>query len=265
MGASEDRIELALKISGRMAVNARDEFLYFLDTLRVNCKEDDSPVTPMDLEIERTIRREIESVFPDDTIVGEEFPDHKGLSEYRWLIDPIDGTKSFIHGVPLFSTLIGLEKSGESICGIISLPALGLILYAEKGGGAWLRKKGSNREERVNCSSCRNISDAVFLTSEVLTFNKAGRRDAYERLERSVKFTRTWGDAYGYFLVATGKAEMMVDPILSDWDAGPLLVILEEAGGKFTDWKGNRTIYGKEGIGSNGILHDEILKILNEK
>ena len=236
---------------------------YFYSTVKlvVEQKTDESPVTIADRETEQFLRRRIAERFPDDAVFGEEFPNTEGSTGFRWFIDPIDGTKSFIHGVPLYSTLIGLEREGQCVGGVIVLPALGELVWAGIGLGTWHE---SNRHEPRRChvSKCSDLAGATFLTSEVLTFDKTNRREAYNRLEKSVSLTRTWGDAYGYALVATGRAEVMVDPIMSDWDAAPLQVILEEAGGRFTDWKGNATIFGKEGVATNGILHDEVLSRL---
>ncbi|MDR2761517.1 MAG: histidinol phosphate phosphatase [Planctomycetaceae bacterium] len=257
-----DRLEfsrLIVKEAGEITL----KYFYAPTEYSVERKADMSPVTIADLEVERFLRDRIREQFPDDTILGEEFSAQSGTSGFKWLLDPIDGTKSFIHGVPFYSMLVGIEQDGINVGGVIGLPALGEMLWAGRGVGAWHETNRFKDVVRAKVSDCRNISDAVFLTSEVLTFNKSNRRNAYERLECNVSLTRTWGDAYGYFLVATGRAEIMVDPILSDWDAGPMLVILEESGGKFTDWKGISTIYGKEGIGTNGFLHEETLKILN--
>ena len=257
----DSRLELAKDIAHEAGLLTL-RYFYSRDKLQVDCKDDESPVTAADRQAEELLRRRIEESFPDDAILGEEFPDRKGTSGVRWILDPIDGTKSFIHGVPIYSTLIGIERDGLSIGGVISLPALGEMLWAEKGGGAWHEAPRFTEPVRARVSDCRNIAKALFLTSEVKTFEQSGRTEAYRALEQRTRLTRTWGDGYGYFLVATGRAEIMVDPRLADWDAAPLLVILEEAGGKFTDWQGTPTILGKEGVGSNGFLHEEVLQIL---
>ncbi|MDR1480430.1 MAG: histidinol phosphate phosphatase [Planctomycetaceae bacterium] len=259
-----DRIEFAKRIVER-AGEITLKYFYEPAEYSVGRKADESPVTAADLAVEEFLRGRILELFPDDEILGEEFASQTGTSGFKWLIDPIDGTKSFIHGVPLYSILVGLEYDGVGICGVVSFPALGEMLWAGKRMGAWHKTKRSQLPQKAKVSECRNIKDATFLTSEVSTYDKIGRRGAYERLERRVRLTRTWGDAYGYFLVATGRAEIMVDPILSDWDAAPMLVILEEAGGNFTDWKANRTIYNKEGIATNGLLHEEVLQILGKE
>ncbi len=259
----QPRLELAKKIAHEAGLLTLQ---YFYDPgLAVDRKSDESPVTVADRQAEELLREQITAAFPDDAILGEEFPEKEGISGVRWILDPIDGTKSFIHGVPLYSTLVGVERDGVCEIGVIALPALGEMVWAARGVGAWHEAPRFAVPVQATVSKRNKISDALFLTSETLTFDKYERGNAYKRLESKVRLTRTWGDAYGYALVATGRADIMVDPRLGDWDAGPLLVILEEAGGKFTDWKGNPTIYGKEGVGSNGLLHDEALQILNEK
>ena len=238
-------------------------YFYNPETQAVEKKADESPVTKADREAELFLRQRIAERFPDDALFGEEFPNTEGTSGFRWFLDPIDGTKSFIHGVPLYTTLIGLEKEGQCVGGVIALPALHELVWAGVGLGAWHE---TNRGKPKQCcvSQCSDLAEATFLTSEVITFDKKNRREAYNRLEKSVRLTRTWGDAYGYALVATGRADVMVDPAMSEWDAAPLLVILEEAGGRFTDWKGNPSIFGGEGVATNGVLHENVLEVLGE-
>jgi len=253
------RLDLARKIA-REAGDLTLQYFYQSD-LAIERKEDKTPVTLADRGAEELLRRRIEEVFPEDAILGEEFPEKKGTSGYRWILDPIDGTKSFIHGVPIYSTLIGIEKAGESVVGLIALPALGEMLWAEKGGGTWWESPRFSEPKRAKVSQKERLDESLFLVSEVISFDQNGRRDVYNLLERDALLTRNWGDAYGYYLVATGRAELMVDPIMCLWDIAPLLVIMEEAGGVFTDWKGNRTIYNEEGIASNGRFHDEIIAL----
>ncbi|MDR2346558.1 MAG: histidinol-phosphatase [Planctomycetaceae bacterium] len=259
-----DRLEFA-RVIIRAAGEITLKYFYAPSEYSVERKSDTSPVTIADRAVERFLRDSIKEQFPDDEILGEEFEIQSGTSGFKWLIDPIDGTKSFIHGVPLYSVLIGIEHETISIGGVIALPALGEMIWAGKGIGAWHETMRFKNPIRAKVSNCKNINDAIFLTSEVLTYDKVQRQDAYKRLEKNVSLTRTWGDAYGYFLVATGRADIMIDPILSDWDAAPVMIILEEAGGKFTDWNGKQTIYGKEGIGTNGIIHENVLQILCNK
>lgn len=257
----KNHLELARRIAGE-AAELTLRYFYAEKAVEVERKADASPVTIADREAELLLRKRIEEAFPDDAICGEEFDNREGTSGFRWFLDPIDGTKSFIHGVPLYSTLIGIEQNGASVGGVIALPATHEIIWAGKGLGAWHETPRFDKPRPAKVSSCRNLSEALFLTSEVKSFDQTDRGDAYKLLERKCRLTRTWGDAYGYAMVATGRADVMVDPSLSDWDAGPLLVVLEEAGGCFTDWKGVPTIFGKEGVASNRYLHNEIIEIL---
>ena len=259
----QQRLEHA-KIITQQAGDITLRYFYHADTWTIESKDDESPVTAADRETELFLRQQIAERFPDDAIFGEEFSDTEGSTGYRWFIDPIDGTKSFIHGVPLYSVLIGLEYGGQCVGGVIALPALRELVWAGSGLGAW-HETNRCAPQRCRVSECSQVSEATLLTSEVPTFDKCNRREAYNRLEKSVRLVRTWGDGYGYVLVATGRAEMMIDPIMSDWDAAPLQIILEESGGRFTDWQGNATIFGKEGVGTNGIVHDEVLDILTKK
>ncbi len=234
---------------------------WFQSELEVGRKSDNTPVTIADRKAEQLIRERIESAFPDDAIVGEEFPPRAGDSAFRWIVDPIDGTKSFIYGVPLFATLIGVEYQGESVIGVIQLPALGESLAAARGQGAWFTDaKGSTREAKVGTFGA--LADGLFTTSEVKTFRERHAAEVYQRLEAACACTRSWGDAYGYSLVATGRAALMVDPMMSVWDAAAVFPIIQEAGGVFTDWQGEPTIYSNEGIATTRELLPEVLALI---
>ncbi len=233
---------------------------YQSTSLQVDRKSDDSPVTIADRRAELFLREQISAAFADDAILGEEFPDHQGTSGYRWILDPIDGTKSFIHGVPLYGTLIGVEHAGQSQIGVIHIPVLDESVYAACGQGAWYSAHGAPPQP-ARVSSCTRLAEGLFLTSEVRSFDQIGRRAAYDRLQAEARLTRTWGDCYGYLMIATGRADVMVDPLMNVWDAAALLPILEEAGGVFTDWNGQRTIYSGNGIGTNHALLDAVLAI----
>lgn len=253
------RLEFALRI----AREARDLILghYRRDDLAVERKADDSPVTVADRGAEKLLRARIEAAFPDDAVLGEELGQCEGRSGYRWILDPIDGTKAFIHGVPLFGTLIGIEHEGASVVGVILIPPLDECVYAAKGLGAWYTR-GNAEPRPARVSACASLAESLFLTSEVASFDKLGKRGAYDALQQSCRLTRTWGDCYGYLLVATGRAEVMVDPIMNVWDAAALQPILEEAGGTFTDWQGQPTIHSGNGIATNGRLLAEVLKTI---
>ena len=231
------------------------------DDLNVELKCDDTPVTVADRQAELYLRGRIAAMFPNDAILGEEFPEQSGTSGFRWILDPVDGTKSFIHGVPIYSTLVAVEYEGQSVLGVIRIPALGECVYAARGLGAW-HVEGDQAPRPARVSQCSSLSQATFVTSEVLSFDKHERRAAFDRLQSTARLTRTWGDGYGYLMVATGRADVMVDPIMALWDAASLPPILEEAGGTFTDWKGNRVYQACEGIATNGLLLPEVLQNL---
>ena len=253
----QERLKLAVA-SAKEAAKITQSYFMSRD-LRVDMKSDRTPVTEADKNTEKALRRIIEDAFPSDGILGEEWQEKIGSSGFRWILDPIDGTKSFIHGVPLYGTLIAVEYNGQSVVGVISIPATGEMVYAAQGSGCWYTKNGSEPVP-ARVSQVSDISQGLFLTSEVLTFDEIHRRDIYETLEKQFYLTRTWGDCYGYMLVATGRAECIVDPVLSIWDAAALLPIIAEAGGRFTDFQGVCTHTSQQAIATNGIIHDQILK-----
>ncbi|HEX8144176.1 MAG TPA: histidinol-phosphatase [Pyrinomonadaceae bacterium] len=229
---------------------------YFGGSFVVDRKADDSFVTQADREAERLIRRTIEEAFPEDSILGEEEGERPGASNRRWIIDPIDGTYSFVHGVPLYGVLIGLEIETEPCLGVVNLPALDELVYAARGHGCYLNG------ERVRVSETRALEDALLLATDFGVCEQYGFGAAAARLESAVKARRTWGDAYGHVLVATGRAEIMLDPVMNVWDCAPLLPILEEAGGTFTDWNGVPTIHGGNAVSTNGVLFERVMETI---
>jgi len=247
-----------------IAIGAGEVTLHYFrsNTLLVEAKADDSPVTIADRSAEQWARGRITKAYPDDAVVGEEFSDAAGTSRYRWVIDPIDGTKSFVCGVPLYSTLLALECDGKPLGGVIQIPALGETVAAVVGWGAWYRRAPQAAWEPARVSHKQSLNQSVLLTSQSDLFARRGAGDAFADLERLCWVSRTWGDGYGYMLVATGRAELMVDAICNPWDVAAMLPILSEAGGRFTDWRGNETCRGGEGLGTNGFIHDEVVGIL---
>ena len=254
------RLELAVSIA-REAGGRTLEF-FQSDRFEVLRKADDSPVTQADLQAEQLLRGRIGSAFPQDGIVGEEYGEQPGESGFRWILDPIDGTKSFITGVPLYSVLIGVLYGDQTVAGVVLIPGLDECVFASRGQGAWWTQ-GAGDPKPAKVSACEQLAQGVFLTSQVDSFAEKKAADAFAQLEASASITRTWGDGYGYLLVATGRAEAMVDPIMNLWDAAPLSVVMEEAGGTFTDWKGEPTIHHGEGIATNGRVLAEVLAITN--
>jgi histidinol-phosphatase len=244
-------LEVAVEAAYRAG---RRTLAYFNTGVSVDRKADETPVTIADREAERLLRERIAHYFPDHAILGEEEGETAGNPDYRWILDPIDGTKSFIAGVPLYGTLVGVEVRGRPSVGVIYLPGVDDLIAAADGKGCtW-----NGRPCRV--SAVTDLKEAVVVTSSIMTGQE--RSDAFNKLAAATRLQRTWGDAFGYALVATGRAEIMLDAILSPWDVGPMLPILREAGGRFTDWQGQETIYSGDGVATNAALHGAVLDIL---
>lgn len=237
---------------------------YFDQSVDVERKSDNSPVTIADRQAEQLLREIIGDSFPDDGVLGEEFGEDSGTSGYRWILDPIDGTKSFITGVPIFGTLIGVEHGEECVIGIIELPALDQRVYAALGQHCWWQR-GDSTPMQTRVSNVDRLGDGVYLTSEVKTFADRNALHVHERLEAASWYARTWGDCYGYFLLVTGRAVAMIDPIVSLWDAAALYPVLKEAGATMTDWDGNESYRAGEIIATNGHVFDEVLAIVRDR
>ena len=230
--------------------------------LAVESKDDRSPVTVADREAEALVRQRIAAIYGDDAVAGEEHADTTGTTGYRWIVDPIDGTKSFICGVPLYSTLLALEFEDQVIGGVIYLPAMSDLIAAAVGMGCW-RQQGTRGWSPTRVRSCESIDGAVFVTSQVDAFADRGSGEAYREIERRASITRSWGDGYGYAMVATGRADLMIDPVCNAWDVAAVMPVVTEAGGRFTDWNGNATAGGGDGVGTaGGRLHEEVLRVL---
>ncbi len=227
--------------------------LFRSDNLAVENKGDGTPVTEADRRAERFLREEIEKRFPDDGILGEEEAERAGTSGRCWVVDPIDGTKAFTQGVPLYTNLMALEDEDGTALGVINMPGLGETVYAARGLGCW-----------CNGSPCR-VSDRAELPGSYLS--TSGFDYWPDDLLAATKETglalRTWGDGYGYALVATGRVDAMVDPVAAHWDLAPMPVIIGEAGGRFTDLSGAATATGGSGVATNGLLHDDLLAALD--
>lgn len=256
--ALDGRLAAAVELA-RLAGDTTLEY-FQQNSFAVERKGDDSPVTVADKQAEQRIREELATRFPDDAILGEEFGAQAGVSDFQWIVDPIDGTKSFISGVPLYSTLLGIVRDRECLGGVIYLPALDEIVFAARGMGAWHAARGG---ELTRCQvSQRPLSDGLFVVSQVDSFAGRNAMQAYHELEQAAYVTRSWGDGFGYLLVATGRAELMVDPIANPWDLAAVQPVVEEAGGKFTSWDGQPHVFGGDGVGSNGLVHAQALEIL---
>jgi len=231
---------------------------YFQNDPAVEVKPDRSPVTLADRETEAFLRRRIEQRFPDHGICGEEGGETRPKSPYRWWLDPIDGTVAFIHGVPLYSVVVGLEHAGEAIVGVVHCPAVRETIWARRDGGAWWN------DRRARVSEVERLEEATLLHADRRLFEQTGRGAAWDRLRAACAVERAWGDCYGHLLVATGRAEIMLDPVLNPWESCALLVLLEEAGGSFRDWNGNRTFRGDSGVSTNAALCSAVWRLLRE-
>jgi histidinol phosphatase-like enzyme (inositol monophosphatase family) len=231
--------------------------------LVVDTKADDSPVTQADRAAEAVLRQELLGRFAADAFLGEETGGTPGTSGYEWIVDPIDGTKSFIRGVPLYATLVGCRREGRGVLGVIAIPALDETVYAARGGGAW-HVRGAAAPVAARVSPRATLREALLCSSDFTSFARwSGGVDAgnaaRQRLEAACGVVRTWGDGYGYLLVATGRADVMVDPLMNAWDAAAVETVVTEAGGRFTDWAGRDRIDSGDGAASNGLLHDAVL------
>lgn len=221
-------------------------------------KADGSFVTIADREAESFLRAEISRQFPNDAILGEEEGEQAGTSLRRWIIDPIDGTFSFVHGVPFYGVLIGLEINGEPLVGAVNLPALNELVYAARGQGCFWNG------EAARVSDTAMLESSLLLSTDFGMCHRYGFGEAADELQQRALARRTWGDCYGHILVATGRADCMLDPVMNVWDCAPLLPILEEAGGTFTDWHGQPTIHGGNAVSTNGKLFESIMGVIEK-
>ena len=224
--------------------------------LAVETKSDRSPVTIADRQAEERIVSIVRRHFPAHSILGEESGETVGSEPIQWIIDPIDGTKSFISGVPLYGVMIGVLVEGEPVVGVVHFPALGDTHWAARGLGAYWNGRRSRVSEIATLEEARVLS-----TDSRRLANDPQKSAAFTELERRAKFVRTWGDCYGHMLVATGRAEIMLDPKMNIWDCAALLPIVVESGGHFTDWRGEPRIDGGDAISVNAALHAAVTRI----
>lgn len=259
--ASETNPRLDLAVAAAREAGAATLELFRSRDLGVERKRDGSPVTAADRAAETLLRDRISAAFPDDAILGEELGEKPGTSGFRWVLDPIDGTKSFITGVPLYTTLVAVLHDDQPAVGVIYSPATAEIAYAAAGGPAWYAVD-DGPPELARVSAVERLAEATFLTTEIATFG--ARRGVFEKLEAACRLTRTWGDAYGYLLVATGRADVMVDPVVNLWDAAALQPIIEGAGGQFSDWLGRPSVHTGDAVASNPALAGLVLSITRE-
>ncbi|MBI1815009.1 MAG: histidinol phosphate phosphatase [Deltaproteobacteria bacterium] len=251
----DKRLEIAIaaaRAAGEIALK------YFRTALTVERKADHSPVTVADRECERRIVEVLTKAFPDYGVVGEEFGTREGAGA-RWIVDPIDGTKSFIRGIPYFATLIGLEEEGEIILGVIYAPAIDDLLYAQKGHGAF------DKSGPIHVSDRATLRESMIVFGGLNVLRRAGYWPAFEQLVERSGRQRGYGDYFGHTFVARGQAEAMIEIDLKPWDMAALKIIIEEAGGRFTDFAGVPSIYTGTALATNGRVHDEILDLVRHQ
>ena len=255
MGLDRPELEQLLDFAVNLAREAGEITLkYFRGAHGAELKADGSVVTVADREAEAHIRARLAEKFPDDGVIGEEAGESAGSSGRQWIVDPIDGTYSFVRGVPLYGVMLGLEVSGETVLGVVNLPAINELASAARGTGCFWNG------QRARVSETASLDRALLLSPDFGLGDKYGKGPAVARLQRAAGARRTWGDCYGHVLVATGRADVMLDPVMNVWDCAALLPIIEEAGGRFTDWRGQRTIRGGDAISTNALLFDQVMK-----
>jgi histidinol phosphatase-like enzyme (inositol monophosphatase family) len=242
--------EAAARVAGRVA------FVHYLRGVVVETKGDGTPVSVADRQAEEAVREWLEARFPQDGILGEELGAARPEARRRWLVDPIDGTKTFVRRVPLWGTLVALVEGEEVLAGAAFFPAVDELVVAARGGGC----RWNGQPARV--SEVARLSEATVLATDERFARNAVQRTRWSRLVDGAAQARSWGDCYGYLLVATGRAEVMVDGVMAPWDAAALKPIIEEAGGVFTDWQGRKTAFGGDTIATNQALSGAVRAVL---
>jgi histidinol-phosphatase len=252
MGVTHPTVTAALeaaRAAGEIAMK------YYRGGFEITIKADQTPVTQADREAEQVIRGILARATPGAGFLGEEFGE-EGSTSYRWIIDPIDGTKNFVRHIPIWAVLIALEEEGQVTTGVVHNPVTGELFWARKGEGAWANG------ERIHVSPCRVLKDAMLMHSSLNLIKNVGYWDGFVRLVDATARQRGFGDYYGYCLVAAGKGELYAEADLKPWDAAPMKILIEEAGGRLTDFEGKLDIYTGSVLASNGLLHDEALRLL---
>lgn len=242
-----DDLRLALQLADE--ADAITMKFFRAATLSVKTKIDRTPVTEADLAVEQLLRERLAQQRPDDAIVGEEFG-VTGASSRRWILDPIDATKNFMRGIPVFATLIALENE----VGVVSAPALGMRWWASRGSGAFCNQRA------IHVSKIASIEEAQFTYDDIITFEKLGLREQFLAFDRRCERSRGFGDFWGHMLVAEGACDVTIEPEVSLWDMAPLQVIVEEAGGRFSNLAGKPGADGGSGVSTNGLLHQAVIE-----
>jgi len=228
------------------------------DTFTPDHKADGSPVTVADKAIETEIRKRISAAFPDDAILGEEFPDKDGTNDYQWVIDPIDGTISFVQGIPLFGTMLALLKNGTPVLGAIAMPCLDELVYAATDLGCH-HQTNDNPPVPAKISKINQLSDALVNTTALTYFTTPKLRTLYNQIDAAAKHTRGFPDCYGIVLLATGRVDAVIEPSVALWDIASVPPIIHEAGGVSTDLAGNNTVHTNSILAATPGVHDELI------
>jgi histidinol-phosphatase len=227
---------------------------YFTRGVEIELKSDETPVTVADKECESHLRATLSNEFPGDGFVGEEHGVEPTSTGFRWIIDPIDATANFIRGIPIYATLLGLEYEGSLVAGLCYVPATRTLYHAMSGKGAF------KDDKRIHVSNVSRLEDSQLCYAELKMFDRTGTSDFFTHMTRSVKRSRGFGDYWQFLLVAEGAADIVLEPIAAYWDLAALLPIVEEAGGVFTDFDGNRTANGGAAIAANPTLHALVME-----
>jgi len=233
-------------------------FRYFDNDVAVEWKKDRSPVTIADREAEQLLRTTLLGAFPDDGFLGEEFGDQQGTSGFRWIVDPIDGTRSFVRNIPLWATLVGLEHQGEVVAGVVVAPALGHTWRALRGDGAY------RGQRRLQVSNVDDLKNATLFYTNLSWFARAGKSQQFQALSALTQNQRGYGDFWGHMLVAQGSGDVMAEHGVHIWDVAAVKPIIEEAGGRYSNWDGQADLHRPDVVVSNGKLHETALRILQD-
>ena len=250
---ARDLLDFAVEVAWR---GGRATLAHYQTGVVVDTKSDDTPVTAADRAAERVMRELIELRYPHDAIIGEEEGATRADAARRWIIDPIDGTRTFVRGVPLYGVLLAVEADDDAVVGVMHFPALAETVCAARGIGCWWNGR------RAVVSDVTHLEQALVLTTDVENIERYQGSSGWNRVRAHAGLSRTWGDCYGYALVATGRAEAMLDPVMSLWDTAALAPIIEEAGGVFTDWSGTRGYRGGSAVATNAALAQQIRQLL---
>jgi histidinol phosphatase-like enzyme (inositol monophosphatase family) len=256
-------VDTRLAFAREIARSAGDVTLRYFGTatLEVEQKGDGTPVSVADRTAETHLRDRIAEAFPHDAVLGEEHDDRPGTTGFRWILDPIDGTKSFVHGVPLYGTLVAVERGPHVLAGVIHMPALDEMVFGAVGRGAW-HVVGGGEPAPARVSTVATLAESTVCTTSFEYFTGQGTGHVFMDLAPRVAATRGWSDCYAHVLAVTGRIDAVVEPLMSPWDIAATIPIVIEAGGRCTSWQGKTDAYATDAIVTNGLVHDELLEIV---